>query len=300
MNLKETAKKKTEELKNLVQSSGFITEAIILREYDYEFNAVLGKNKIKVQVFFGKKGIKTILQGDKSSPLFDQLNNIIFDQKQLGLPETALTEPDEYIGTDEAGKGDFFGPLVVAAVHVDLLSKEELLSIGVRDSKLINDNQISVLAPLIKKIIKDNFEVIKINPEKYNELYPRFNNLNKLLNWAHSKAVDNLLEKSKSKYVITDKFSKRDLDVASLSKFNDVEFVQETKAEKYTGVAAASILARASFLDWFKMQYKNGYDIPKGASEATEIYANKLKRLVGTDQMNVFAKLHFKNYARLK
>lgn len=300
MILKENAKHKTEELKNLLHRSGFKTESIILREYNYEFNTVLGKDKIKVQVFFGKKGIKTILQGDKASPLFNQLNSIIFGQKQLELIEHALDEPEEYIGTDEAGKGDFFGPLVVAAVHVDLLSKEELVSIGVRDSKLINDNQILILAPSIKRIVKENYEVIKINPEKYNELYPRFNNLNKLLNWAHSKAVENLLEKSKSKNVITDKFSRRDLDVASSPKFTDVEFVQETKAEKYTGVAAASILARASFLDWFKLQFKNGYDIPKGASVTTEQYANKLKKIVGTEEMNKFAKLHFKNFARLK
>ncbi|MBX3006922.1 MAG: ribonuclease HIII [Melioribacteraceae bacterium] len=300
MILKENAKHKTEELKNLLQSSGFKTESIILREYNYEFNTVLGKDKIKVQVFFGKKGVKTILQGDNASPLFNQLNSIIFDQKQLELIEQTVAEPDEYIGTDEAGKGDFFGPLVVAAVHVDPRSKEELFSIGVRDSKLINDNQISILAPSIKRIVKENYEVIRINPEKYNELYPRFNNLNKLLNWAHSKAIENLLEKSKSKNVITDKFSKRDLDVASSSKFDDVKFVQETKAEKYTGVAAASILARASFLDWFKLHYKNGYDIPKGASSATETYANKLKSIVGTEQMNKFAKLHFKNFTRLK
>jgi ribonuclease HIII len=300
MILKENAKRKTEELKNLLQSSGFKTESIILREYNYEFNTVLGKDKIKVQVFFGKKGVKTILQGDNASPLFNQLNSIIFDQKQLELIEQTVAEPDEYIGTDEAGKGDFFGPLVVAAVHVDPRSKEELFSIGVRDSKLINDNQISILAPSIKRIVKESYEVIRINPEKYNELYPRFNNLNKLLNWAHSKAIENLLEKSKSKNVITDKFSKRDLDVASSSKFDDVKFVQETKAEKYTGVAAASILARASFLDWFKLHYKNGYDIPKGASSATETYANKLKSIVGTEQMNKFAKLHFKNFTRLK
>ncbi len=300
MNLEEKAKKHIHNLKKLVSNTNLSTDEIILKQYNYEFNATYNKSTVKVLVYFGKKGVKTIIQGDEKSDLYKKVKDIISDELMLELVDPELKEPDEYIGTDECGKGDFFGPLVVAAVHVNAHTKKNLLRIGVKDSKDLSDYQISLLAREIKKIVADNFTVVSINPKKYNEVYERFGNLNSLLNWAHSKALSNLFDKVDCKTVITDKFSNKDLDISSLSKHSDVEFIQETKAERYIGVAAASIIARESFLDWFENKERAGLDLPKGSSIETEVFAKKLLNSISKEKLNELAKLHFKTYKKIK
>lgn len=273
---------------------------IVRKDYNFEFNAQSGKDKVKIQVYFGKKGIKTILQGDLNSNLYRTLNNLLVDDPKLAFSEPKISEPDEYIGTDECGKGDFFGPLVVAAVFVNEKTRKSLAGIGVRDSKDLSDYQITSIADGIKKIIGNKYQIVRISPQKYNELYEQFANLNKLLNWAHSKAIDNLLDNTSCKYVITDKFSKKELDVVTLSKHSDVEFVQETKAEKYIGVAAASILARDNFVEWFESSSRKKLNLPKGSSLETEKFAKQLYQKIGKEKLSEYAKLHFKTFTKIK
>ena len=314
MTLEEKAKLQIELMSNRCIGTGLIISKVVKKDFNFEFNAHDGKEwessvispsdipsgKVKLQVYFGKKGIKTIIQGDSSSELFKKINRLVLDESKLDFKEPSFKEPKEYIGTDECGKGDFFGPLVVAAVFVNEETKNSLARIGVRDSKDLSDYQITSLAKEIKKIVGNNFQIVRINPQKYNELYEHFANLNKLLNWAHSKAIDNLLDSTSCKYVITDKFSKKELDVVSLSKHSDVEFVQETKAEKYIGVAAASILARDNFVEWFETHELKGLRLPKGSSIETEKFAKKLFLKTGKEKLNELAKLHFKTFTKIK
>lgn len=299
MDLKEKALKHLRELKVTAEKSGLSVSTITTKDFNHEFSAAAGKERIKVQVYFGKKGLKTVLQGDIKSSLYTRLNNLLIDQGSLNLAEPDQKEPEEYIGTDEAGKGDFFGPLVVAAVYTDTATIDKLKRIGVKDSKEIGDLQILQLAEEIKEITKKSIEVVLISPSKYNELYSKFKNLNQLLNWAHSKAIDNLLDNTGCKYVITDKFGKKDLDVSTLTAHADVEFVQETKAERFTGVAAASIIARGAFLEWFDQQAQKGYRIPKGASIEVEDYAKKLIKKIGPEKFDQLVKKHFKTYNKI-
>ncbi|MCX6170117.1 MAG: ribonuclease HIII [Ignavibacteriales bacterium] len=300
MEIEDKAKKQIESLRLQCEKEGLFNSQLSKKDYNYEFTVNSGKEKIKVQVYFGKKGIKTILQGDLKSNLYKKLNNLILDEPKLDLNDSSFIEPVKYIGSDECGKGDFFGPLVVAAVFVNEETKKQLTKVGVRDSKDLSDNMITLLAKEIKHIIGENFEIVRVNPHKYNELYKQFNNLNKLLNWAHSKAIDNLLDNTMCKFVITDKFSKKELDVVSLSKHSDVEFIQETKAEKYIGVAAASILARNSFVDWFESHSRKGLVLPKGSSIETEKFAKKLLQKIGEEKLSELGKLHFKTFAKIK
>lgn len=300
MTLEDKAKHQIESVSKRCSRTGLIVSEIVRKDYNFEFNAQSGKDKVKIQVYFGKKGIKTILQGDLNSNLYRTLNNLLVDDPKLAFSEPEISEPDEYIGTDECGKGDFFGPLVVAAVFVNEKTKKSLAGIGVRDSKDLSDYQITSIADGIKKVIGNKYQIVRISPQKYNELYEQFANLNKLLNWAHSKAIDNLLDNTASKYVITDKFSKKELDVVSLSKHSDVEFVQETKAEKYIGVAAASILARDNFVEWFESSNQRKLNLPKGSSLETENFAKQLYQKIGKEKLSVYAKLHFKTFAKIK
>jgi len=298
MTIKESAFKKIAEIKSLLEEE-VGASAISEKEYNYEITVKINRESIKVQVYFGKKGIKTILQGNSSFPEYRTVQNIISDQPALDFSQNNLSEPEEYIGSDECGKGDFFGPLVTAAVFVDQTTQKKLRQIGVRDSKDLKENQISELSLQIKKTIGSNYEIVKINPTKYNQLYEKFNNLNKLLNWSHSKAIDSVLQKTNCKKVITDKFSNKDLNITFDTNHSTVEFIQEPRAEKYVGVAAASILARDTFNQWFIEQKKLGYDLPKGASEIVTDAASKLLSKITKSEIGNFVKLHFKTLQKI-
>jgi ribonuclease HIII len=300
MTVEEKAKLKINSIRNILLKEKIILSDITRKEYNFEITAKEAKSQIKVLVYFGKKGIKIILQGDEKSEFFKKVRNLSLDDPVLDLSERPLNEPGEYIGTDECGKGDFFGPLVAAAVYVSNETKILMRNAGVRDSKELSDYQIKITAKDVKRIVGRNYSVIKINPEKYNQIYDQLGNLNKLLNWAHSKAISNLLDNIDCKFIITDKFSNKELDISFLDKHNDVEFIQETKAEKYVGVAAASILARESFLEWFDFNLINGKQFPKGSSEQTEVFAKSLIKKLDEEEMKKYSKIHFKTFKKIK
>ncbi len=271
------------------------------KNYNYEFtvSSFSPKDKLKVLVYFGKKGVRTVFQGNNSTKLYKKITNLLAEEPELDFSENELQEPDEYIGTDETGKGDFFGPLVIAAVYVNKNTQGALRKMGVRDSKTLTENQILQLATDIKTRFPDDFELVFITPKKYNELYENFGNLNKLLNWAHSKAIENLLKRKKCKIIITDKFSKSALEISNSTENSHIEFHTIPKAEKYTGVAAASILAREQMVNWFTNMKNEGIVLPKGSSNNIEAKANEIISRFGKEKLREIAKLHFKTTKRL-
>ncbi|OGC79648.1 MAG: ribonuclease HIII, partial [candidate division Zixibacteria bacterium RBG_16_40_9] len=172
-----------------------------------------------------------------------------------------------WIGTDESGKGDYFGPLVIAGVFCNLELEEKLRSLNVRDSKVISDNQVKELSEKIKQI--SPFNLVVIGPEKYNQLYDKMKNLNKLLAWGHARVIENLLNSSTTKvdYVISDKFGdERYIQRALMEKGKKVQLLQKVKAESDLGVAAASIIARAEFLRRLQeLSHQYDLNLPKGS-----------------------------------
>src|SRR5579863_2604036 len=153
---------------------------------------------------------------------------------------------DGHIGVDESGKGDYFGPLVVAACYVGPEHLAELE--GVKDSKKLTDNMALKLADQIKRYCPHN--VIAIGPSKYNELYEKFRNLNRLLAWGHARAIENVLEQQPADRVISDQFADpAGLKRSLFEKGRTVELRSMVRAEADIAVAAASVLARAEFLN---------------------------------------------------
>jgi ribonuclease HIII len=286
-----------EKISKILNKEGFSVTNADKKLYNYEIIVNSKSEQIKVLVYFGKKGVKTIIQGNAESKIYKTINNLLFgkslfeDQK---VDELVFTD---YIGTDESGKGDYFGPLVIAAVYVDNQTKIELEKIGVKDSKLFSDNNIKILESSIKKIIGDNFAIIQINPEKYNQLYESFNNLNKIMGWAHAKAIETLILKTKSENVISDKFGNEKLIKDELKKKNvNVNLYQTAKGERFTAVAAASILARAKVVDWFYFKSKEiEYDIPKGGGQEVNVAAKHILHQNDKDYLLKLIKFHFKN-----
>ena len=108
------------------------------------------------------------------------------------------------IGIDESGKGDYFGPLVIAAVFVDPTTETDLRLMQVRDSKKISDGRILEIAPDIRMICRHS--IIAIGPQRYNELYAKIRNFNRLLAWGHASALETLLEQVSCGLAISDQF----------------------------------------------------------------------------------------------
>lgn len=201
----------------------------------------------------------------------------------------------ERIGIDESGKGDYFGPLVIAAVFVDSTTQGELRLMEVRDSKKISDGRVLEMAPDIKTICPHS--VIAIGPQKYNELYAKIKNLNRLLAWGHAKALETLLERGITcERAISDQFGDERLILSALQeKGQKITLEQRPKAESDLAVAAASILARAEFLIRLKrLSSEVGTTLPKGASPAVELAAKMVVKKHGQERLGSVAKLHFK------
>jgi ribonuclease HIII len=201
----------------------------------------------------------------------------------------------ERIGIDESGKGDYFGPLVIAAVFVDARTQGELKLMEVRDSKKISDGRVLELAPDIRSICPHS--IIAIGPKKYNELYIKIKNLNRLLAWGHAKALENLLERGVTcERAISDQFGDERLILKALQeKGRRIVLEQRTKAESDLAVAAASVLARAEFLVRLKrLSDEVRTTLPKGASAAVELAAKMIIKKHGRERLDSVAKLHFK------
>lgn len=203
------------------------------------------------------------------------------------------------IGTDESGKGDYFGPLVVAGVFLPEEQERVLAELGVKDSKKFSDNRVRELADLVKKGYTHS--IVAIGPEKYNELYSKLQNLNRILAWAHARAIENILEDVNCKLAVTDQFGDKAYVLNALMKRGKtIDLIQRPKAEEDLAVAAASILARAEFLKrLYFLSQDIGIELPKGASPLVEEAGLRLVKAQGTQALDRVAKKHFKITARI-
>ena len=210
-----------------------------------------------------------------------------------------IVVPDEYIGTDESGKGDLFGPLVIAAVLLDRSNKSALDSLNILESKRITDRRALSLAEDIKATAPNS--IVLISPLKYNELYARIRNLNKLLAWGHARAVENVLDQDDCATVVSDQFGDASLIQNSLMKKGQaVNLLQTHRGERHLAVAAASVLARAAFLSYLdKLSRQFGLKLPKGAAPIVDQAVLQFVQAHGREALGHVAKLHFKNLKKL-
>ena len=137
--LESEALNRVRSIKDSLSQNNIFTSSAVKKEYNYEITASEGADKCKILVYFGKKGVKTVLQGNELSTLYKRVDSIVFNKLFNFKEEPETDEPDAYIGTDESGKGDIFGPLVIAAVYVDDTTIGKLSAMGVKDSKEIKN-----------------------------------------------------------------------------------------------------------------------------------------------------------------
>jgi ribonuclease HIII len=210
------------------------------------------------------------------------------------------------IGTDESGKGDYFGPLVCAAVCVDEMTAGELRAIGVRDSKTCTDPEIQELAEKIKELCAGKFEIIEISPDRYNRLYELMKNegqtLNSLLAWGHAKAIEELLKRVDCTLAIADQFADERFILKKLqAKGRTIRLVQMHRAEQNIAVAAASILARARFVEKVNaMSKRYAMTFPLGASAGVIRAGKQFIAKNGLPALPLVAKMHFRTTAAVR
>lgn len=226
------------------------------------------------------------------------LETEILKEATLGYEDVHDPEAVQpHMGIDESGKGDFFGPLVIAAAYVDEGIVDKLRELGVRDSKKITSDNVALnLAREIRKVLGDRCAMVTIGPRSYNRMYTKIRNVNKMLAWGHARAIENLLEKVPDcPRALSDKFGPtHQIERALMEKGQTIRLDQRTKAESDPAVAAASILARAGFLYALKTIGKeHDFEVPKGASEKVRREAEKLVAYKGPGILLETAKCHF-------
>lgn len=276
----------------------------ILEERDFEFiekeYTVFAARKGKLNVSVYEKGPKVLIQGKETEDFIRfTLEPLVTGVAKLGYEEIA--DPEHFaphFGIDESGKGDFFGPLVIAGVYTDAEITRHLIKAGIADSKKITTAaRIRQLAAVIKATPGIEFDVIALRPEKYNELYASFKNLNRMLAWGHATVIEELVRKRPDcPRALSDQFARPDVLQSALKKKNiTLKLDQRTKGESDTAVAAASILARERFIDWMDAATgKLGFKVPLGCSSQVVSAGKTLVAKHGTEVLGKFAKLHFK------
>jgi ribonuclease HIII len=224
----------------------------------------------------------------------------------LGAADVAAKQVKEYapievsgtrIGTDEVGKGDYFGPLVIAGVVTSESQARQLQEIGVKDSKSLSDTTVDNLAVKVRQILgSTQFQIIVINPEKYNQLHREMKTVNEILGWGHARAIENLLRDNPDcQTAITDQFGDRSyIEKALMEKGKKVNLTQTPGGEREISVAAASVLARSEFIDRMrKMGKKYGMDFPKGSTNVIPAAERFVQKHGDRELLNV-AKIDFK------
>lgn len=237
---------------------------------------------------------KLVIQGEDPS---------LFAERFLGRPpgEAPATVRDESgddraaVGSDECGKGDYFGPLVVAAVRLDPGDSRKLRESGVRDSKTMSDETALRLGGALRGTCAH--AVARLDPEEYNATHHRPGQLNLMLADLHARAIRELVRPGIR--VVIDQFGPEKLMSERLAGL-DIALEQRPRAEVVPAVAAASVIAREEFLLAMReLSERYGVDLHKGAGEPVDRAARRFVALHGRESLGRVAKLHFKNTQRV-
>jgi ribonuclease HIII len=254
-----------------------------ISEIPYGEKWILKKLQDQVHFNFYTSG-KWLIQG-KDSKFKTDLETLFGEQ-----PVASEFEGD-IIGSDESGKGDYFGPLVVACFLYQEKHVDEIKKLGAKDSKKLNEKSILDIA---KKLKKYPHSIIALGPHEYNFIYEQDRNLNRLLAKLHADAIHGLAKNHKAHHIVIDQFAADPAVIKNHFKDIGIPVTTKFRAEETAAVACASILARAHFVESMKQMEKQwGQDFPKGASMEVEMAAEYFIKKHGVDKLAEVAKLHF-------
>jgi ribonuclease HIII len=288
---------KVAQLKRDLTARGFV-----FREVPYaHFGAEHRGEKVSLAAYASGK---LVVQG-KGTTDFVQfyLEPELLGEARLGYEHVLNPEMLEArIGVDESGKGDFFGPLVVAGVYVNEAAARQLMELGVKDSKQISsDKRIFEIAKELRQVDGLLVSLVPIGPVAYNRLHAKLRNVNSILGWGHARVIENLLSRVDCRKAISDQFGNKSIVLQALmERGRKIELVQRHRAESDLAVAAASIVAREEFVSRLsRLGNECGVKLPKGASEAVIAAGRELVRKHGPEKLGQVAKQHFRTTQRV-
>jgi ribonuclease HIII len=211
-----------------------------------------------------------------------------------------------FMGSDEVGTGDYFGPITVVSAYVRKEQIPLLKELGVRDSKDLNDTQISKIAVDLLSVIP--YSLLKLPNQKYNQLQQSGMSQGKIKALLHNQALNHLLQKiapEKPEGILIDQFVEAETYFRYLKGQKQIckeKVYFSTKGESvHIAVAAASILARYAFVQAFEdLSKKAGFTLPKGAGPQVDQAAAKLMKAKGESALMEFTKYHFANTQKAK
>lgn len=286
--------------------------------YGLRLNLKQGGEAVPLTLYYGKKGFSLVVAG-KAGPLKTKLEMLFHIAGAAGSEQAALFGPGEkstkpygfehldgfeagWIGTDESGKGDVFGPLVVAAVAVNPQIVTALEAAGVKDCKQLTDKKVAELAVKIRQVCQGRFQELVLLPVRYNSLYAAMKkegkNLNHLMAWAHARVIEDTLEMAPCKFAIADKFADvRFIESKLMARGRAIVLVQKTHAENNIAVAAASVLARDGFLRGMAaLSDRFGMVLPKGAGAQVPVALQQFVARHGKQLLPEVGKIHFRTF----
>ena len=295
-------------IKDKLNHGGLRTGAEKPVPYGLRIDVEDGGTTVPVTLYEGKKGFSAVVAG-KAGPLKETVEGLL-----RGAPPVGNTVGKPYgfedltgyeagwIGTDESGKGDVFGPLVVAAVAVKPDTVAALTGIGVKDCKQLSDKRAGELAGQIRRICAGQYQELLLLPERYNSLYAAMKsegkNLNHLMASAHARALEDVLEKVPCRFAIADQFADvRFVESRLMARGRAIVLVQKPRAEQNIAVAAASVLARDAFLrNLALLSQRFGLELPKGAGSQVNEAIPRFVAAHGKAALKEVAKIHFKTF----
>jgi ribonuclease HIII len=302
--LSDASVKATEHLHDILdrcREAGCEADTVVAKAWNVEADVRLGKEAVRLLVYFNAKGVLTPRVQGKASALKELVELQLHGDAPL---RSAFLPGDvtSWIGVDESGKGDYFGPLVAAAVLVTPDSLLRLRPVMLRDSKELHAAAITKAAAQVREICAERFTVVTVLPERYNEFMSGSsfgNNSQRILAWMHARCIENLLEKHpKVHHAVCDKFANESVvDRALMTLGKTITVHQHVRAEADPAVAAAAILARDEFVRRMKqLEDKAGCRLPLGASDERGIIAagGHIMSNEGKDALGRYAKLHFR------
>ncbi|MEI8308698.1 MAG: hypothetical protein WCF99_16680 [Chloroflexales bacterium] len=258
--------------------------------------------------FYPKHGRCVV--GGTESPLRRGLSQMAAAQDQ-GIARTPVTPratkaasaliTGAHIGMDESGKGDWYGPLIVAAVYVDSQTVVALQRGGVRDSKELDGGSLPQIAALVERVVPESARrVTVLDPEVYNRRYAGLGNINLLLAELYAETVASVRESTGCERIVCDQFAQRaDRLERSFASAGLPRPEQMHHAEAASvAVAAASVLASARFgVELVRLGALAGLrgQLPAGASavRALKAAAQHILAREGREGLGRYAKLNF-------
>jgi ribonuclease HIII len=221
------------------------------------------------------------------------------DDGRGGSSPRPLLDGTPRVGIDETGKGDYFGPLVVAGVRITGMEAAEILQqLGVRDSKTLSVSAVRAMADRVQEGLGlQNVRVVTLSPREYEARRSAAGNVNRLLDEVDAGIIGEL--RDGVELVVVDQYATSALERLRLFAPEGVRLEVRQRAEADSAVAAASVVARARQLEEMdRLSERIGFRLPRGSTEVIEA-GRRVVREVGEEGLEDVAKTSFRITAQI-